>query len=752
MPVASFTQTEIELTERRRLEVPLLVLIWIGCVGFALAQPSGPNVLYVASATIAVAMNFWAVLQNKEIYIERRLVNIGVVLACVLAVLEYLGVYQDLLVTIGHFMILIQLCKLFEKKRTRDYVQLLSLNILLTVTTSLLCEQIWFFFVLVIYLLLAMYVGMIFTIKRGLDAAAGRALPGERGPLTPRQVAWNVVRDWPGRALRRCVWFLVIPAAVMAAMSFILVPRAAETLADTVDGGLSGSEFDPVVRLGRQKEIYLSDVVAMTVRVYHHGQPGPARAENIHYLRHRVLGEYVQSTWRPAANQSRHIAPTMVPPLDKTLAESCVHLDYQLRPLSLESMVSPYPTVAQETSVSGKISLTSDLEYIMPGPGRIGQRLTLSTWSFPAPYTDAQKAWLRTLRQQVQVRPRTAMIELPARARERIETLARSWTQDLLEERSAGGPADEINLRIARRIASKLQTEYTYTLDLRDSDPTRDGVEDFLFHLRRGHCEYFASAQAVMCNLLGIPARVAMGFLMNEYDADARQYIVRERDAHAWCEVFTPSSDWIIIDATPAGGRMSTIQGGWLASLHDAWENIRFLWYQNVVGYDLDMQKSLGRDVRSWGKRFAAAIAQWFGELGRSIVRLLTEGVFDRIVIDMMILLVAIAFFAFGILTVRRFTRPGMDVRRGVREYRVEAVESLLADLQKKGLAVEPHQTLAEVFDRAAGQFQLPAEPVRTVLAVQYRCRWGHSVPGGDDLQAVRSAAEAIRERLAQAR
>lgn len=746
MPVTSFTQAEIELTERRRLEVPLLAMIWVGCVCFALAQPGGANVLYVVSATIAVAMNLWAVLQNKEIFVDRWLVNLGVGLACVFAVMEFIGVHQDLLVTIGHFMILIQLCKLFERKRTRDYVQLLSLNLLLTVTTSLLCEQIWFFFVLVGYLLLAMYVGMVFTIKRGLDAAAGRALPGERGPLTPRQVAWNVVRHWPARAIRRCVWFLVIPAGMMAVLSFLLVPRAAETLAASVNQKLGTTEFDPVVRLGRQKEIYLSEAVAMRVRVFRDGQPGPARATNTHYLRHRILDSYRESTWRPAIGRARHIAPDALPPLDQALRDSCVRLDYQLGPLSLESMVCPYPTV--EAKAHGKVSLTGDLEYVFSGAGKVSNEARVSSCSFPEPLTAPQLDWIRAVRQQLGIVPELARVDIPAETKRRIEALARSWCEDLLEQRNSPSSPEDINLRIAERLARRLRMEYSYTLDLRASDPTRDGVEDFLFHLRRGHCEYFASALAVMCNLLDIPARVAMGFLMHEYDGDARQYTVRERDAHAWCEVYSPASDWVIVDPTPAGGRMNSIRKGWLGSIRDLWEEFRFLWYQEIVGYDLNTQKRIGQDVLAWGREITQRVGQWFAELGRGIVRLLTEGVFDRIIIEVMALLVAIALFVFGILTVRRFTGAGLHSRRLAREYRIEAVETLLAELRKKGLAIEPQQTLAEVFARAAREYQLPAEAVRTLLAVQYRYRWGHVAPAEADLQALRDAVGTIRRTL----
>ncbi|KKN45112.1 hypothetical protein LCGC14_0686140, partial [marine sediment metagenome] len=125
--------------------------------------------------------------------------------------------------------------------------------------------------------------------------------------------------------------------------------------------------------------------------------------------------------------------------------------------------------------------------------------------------------------------------QLPPHAEQRIRDLAKLWCKDLLQQRRDNPDRrEELNLAIAHRIKNKLQAEYGYTLDLSESDPSRDGVEDFLFYLRRGHCEYFASALAVMSGLLGVPARVATGYLMDEYDAGTGEFIIRERDAHAW--------------------------------------------------------------------------------------------------------------------------------------------------------------------------------------------------------------------------
>ena len=80
MPLESYTKADIELTERRRLETPLLLLIWMGCVGFSLAEG---NFFYLASSTLAVGVNWLAAKRNKIVYVNRLFVSISVITATI---------------------------------------------------------------------------------------------------------------------------------------------------------------------------------------------------------------------------------------------------------------------------------------------------------------------------------------------------------------------------------------------------------------------------------------------------------------------------------------------------------------------------------------------------------------------------------------------------------------------------------------------------------------------------------------------
>jgi transglutaminase-like putative cysteine protease len=83
-----------------------------------------------------------------------------------------------------------------------------------------------------------------------------------------------------------------------------------------------------------------------------------------------------------------------------------------------------------------------------------------------------------------------------------------------------------------------------------------DPLADFLFHVKQGHCEYFATALGVMLRTQGIATRVVNGFLPGEYNQAAGAFTVRQSDAHSWVEVYFPQTNsWVTFDPTPPAGR-----------------------------------------------------------------------------------------------------------------------------------------------------------------------------------------------------
>ena len=112
------------------------------------------------------------------------------------------------------------------------------------------------------------------------------------------------------------------------------------------------------------------------------------------------------------------------------------------------------------------------------------------------------------------------------------------------------------------RIEAYLRTNYTYDeqppypTSLPDGWPAdmpqgRPPLVDFLFGSRRGYCQHFAGSMAVMLRSLGIPARVAVGYTGGRFDSKSDRWVVTDRDAHAWVEVWFPGYGWLPFDPTP---------------------------------------------------------------------------------------------------------------------------------------------------------------------------------------------------------
>ena len=120
-----------------------------------------------------------------------------------------------------------------------------------------------------------------------------------------------------------------------------------------------------------------------------------------------------------------------------------------------------------------------------------------------------------------------------------------------------------------------LQANYVYSLEAPAVPRGEDAADYFLFRLKRGRCDLFATALAIMARAEGIPTRLATGFLEGQYDKESGAYLLRESDRHAWVEAYVPSSGgWITLDPTPGVEAAGRRPSGWKMT----WLQIRFFW------------------------------------------------------------------------------------------------------------------------------------------------------------------------------
>ena len=206
---------------------------------------------------------------------------------------------------------------------------------------------------------------------------------------------------------------------------------------------------------------------------------------------------------------------------------------------------------------------------------------------------------------------RACCLQLPA-IDPRIGVLANRVTE------SADTPYEKALL-----LEAHLRSAYGYSLDLKGTPDHPDPVAMFLFDIRRGHCEYFASAMAVMLRRLGIPSRLINGFRSGEYNRLSGHWTVRQYNAHSWVEAWFAGVGWVAFDPTPGepeGRRSFFLQAA--AGVFDA---LDLWWTDDVVNYDLRKQSSLLRTgfttLRDYGNAARAATVQAGGSIRNGLAR-----------------------------------------------------------------------------------------------------------------------------------
>lgn len=105
--------------------------------------------------------------------------------------------------------------------------------------------------------------------------------------------------------------------------------------------------------------------------------------------------------------------------------------------------------------------------------------------------------------------------------------------------------------RKLRALVAHLRRSYVYSTRAPRTPRGKDAVDYFLFRQKRGHCDLFATALALMARTLDIPTRVVTGYAGGEPEAGGDGRVLREADAHAWVEAYLPSRGWVSVDATP---------------------------------------------------------------------------------------------------------------------------------------------------------------------------------------------------------
>jgi hypothetical protein len=350
--------------------------------------------------------------------------------------------------------------------------------------------------------------------------------------------------------------------------------------------------FSDRIELGSIGSIKKSHATVMRVRQAGPDEPPPLPIR----LRGIALDLYDGRTWRVADTSSRAlrpdrrgaylITPALLPPdvdlevfptgspREQTRGRNWLSLEILLEPLATRVLFTPPDLVTLTTTRFHTLYVDRHGSLFAAGPTM--RRFPYRTASLleatsPAPPGEAPPGGIGYYLQLPVLNPR-------------IATLAGEIAGD------AGSPEAR-----ARAIERHLLEQYAYSLDVNDAAVAAP-MTRFLIEKRPGHCEYFATAMAILLRLNGVPSRVVNGFYGGEYSELTGQAIIRQSDAHSWVEAWIPGRGWVTFDPTPPDPGA----GSWslIASLRTLFDEAEIAWDTYIVGLDMDDQRNALEEVR----------------------------------------------------------------------------------------------------------------------------------------------------------
>jgi transglutaminase-like putative cysteine protease len=484
------------------------------------------------------------------------------------------------------FTALLQISRLMNRRGAGDYQQIAVLAFLHLIAATVLSTELTYGLIFLGFVIVTPWMLALSHLRReiegnypGASPTEGRAVADVRRVLASRRVIGP--RFLAGTAA------LALPIFVLTAAIFLFFPRVGLGLL-TFGHGRS----QRVAGFGNSVDLSgfgtIRDDPTVVLRVAPPvGTPTPRPPRLALRLRGTSFDRYDGRRWTRSPSQPRSIGHLdEVYPLSRHPQSGRDQpLRIVLEPLEERVLFLPPRTVAvsiRPRSVSG-VSLGRDL-HVSPG--------------MDLRYADGDDVGLVYVA-HVSTDPREATLPAPTESERSVDLLVPAGHERvaaLAQTLTAGATNDREK---AERLTRYLRDggRFRYTLELTDPGDAPP-LDVFLFRTRAGHCEFFATALAILLRASGVPARNATGFLGGRYNRYGDYYAVRQGDAHSWVEAWLGDTEgWVTFDPTPPQRSELGPQEGALSGLEALFDALRTRWTTRVVGYDLESQLSLFRSL-----------------------------------------------------------------------------------------------------------------------------------------------------------
>lgn len=616
------------------------------------------------------------------------------------------------------FVIFLTLNKLFNRRASRDYLQLYVLSFLQMTAATVLNAELSFGVLFLLYVVFTTWTLILFHLKREMEEnyllKYGGSLEGR--PVRVQRVMNS--RKLVGPRFLVVTSLLSVVVFLGAATLFVLFPRVGfGYFFKKRRAGISMTGFSDRVELGHFGRIKNDPTVVMRVEF---DRPGD-RARLAPYWRGIAFDHYdghrwTKSSavrWRPRRFDGRALLRMPDPDAGPEIAQSIYLEPMAARMLfglsRLEAIGFDRGLLSKRRSV--RIDEDDDVHYLQSDEiafnyRAYSRRERIDPALLALPLAD----YRRKARQQA-----SRYLQRPEALDPRIIALG---AQIVGDARTVGEAVD--------RVERWLKANLSYTLDLK-RDPRTEPLADFLFVQRKGHCEYFATAMAVLLRTQGIATRHVNGFLGGTWNDYGGFLAVSQGDAHSWIEVWLGESVWATRDPTPAGAPRPQADG-WLGRLRQYTDALRMRWYKYVVEYDLRAQAGIFKRARAlWRSVFGRGRGAR-GRSGRTAAWVL---------IGAMLLLFG------GWLVWRR--RPAGRHAAGRRPAAIARIyEALLAAYRRSGHLPRQVGTAREVLALLEGRDAPDLATARAVIERYERVRFGGAAIEAGELSQLRKQIKQI--------
>lgn len=565
----------------------LLVLTGFG----TLASTGGLDFPAVIIVGIALLVRGYQLVTQREFVIPEHWTSYLTLFYVFIYFVDYLFVSGSFLSATVHLVLFLMIVRLFSLQRTRDHYTLAVLSFLMVLGAAVLTVDSVFLFSFAAFLLVAVLTFVLMEMRHSISETKAHAQEPRAG-TAPRSMAYTLLASGPA---------LMILILVGGSLIFFLLPRVSSRYltAYSPSSDLS-TGFTDRVQLGRIGQIQQSSAVVMHIQIDNDLQ-------GAYDLKWRgiALSRFDGKVWSNSFGQaevpraldgSYHLAP----------AAGNAPVKSAIRKIHYHVLMEPIGTNVFFLAERPQ-SLQGDFRRVAADSGGAVYNLDVDR---PINRYDAESELSRPESSALRAAANTALghpeyyLRLPP-LDIRIPKLA--------EEITASAP-DNYDKAVA--LERYLQTRFGYTLELPRAVPN-DPLAFFLFERKAGHCEYFASAMAVMLRSLHIPARLVTGFRTGEFNDLTGQYVVRASNAHAWVEAYFPGTGWVSFDPTPPG--ILPNRAGWSRMLLYMDAAASF-WREWVVNYDASHQRTLGQDAAQNSRRFFETVRHWFGRHYRRLL------------------------------------------------------------------------------------------------------------------------------------